>query len=496
MGIVFRQSVKTAMVTFAGAILGAALIFMSNYLVSDKQQLGFTRNLINQAAVSSQFLLLGLQGTLSVFIHRYPADDRRRKGLITICLVVPLVFIALASIVYLVFKEHAFSLFQPQDVPFIRRYFLWLPLFVLFFAYQGVLENYLTSQMKVAIASFLREVVLRLLNIVAIVLFWYGILTFDGLVAATVLIYAVPALCMLAFASRTRGFGLLFDLKVFSPAEYREIAHFSWYHALLGASMSLMGFADSLMVASLDPKGLSTVAVYSNAVFIISVLLIPNKAMNTASFPDLARAFKDNDMVRAKDVFVRSSTNILLASVAAILVVCCNLPNLVTVLPAGFEPITLLVLIMLVGRLIDIATGMNDSLIAVSPYYKFSFYMSTMLVVFMVSFNLALIPRYGAYGAAWGTSIAFVLYNIGKFVFVYRKMGIQPFSANTLRIAVCGISAFLPGYLLPFILNPYVDTVIRSVAIFAVYVAMLLWLKPSADLETYLVSIKKNKRLF
>jgi O-antigen/teichoic acid export membrane protein len=497
MGIVFRQSVKTTIVILIGSILGGVLIILSTYMVPDKQQLGFTRNLTNQAAVLSQFLLFGLQGTLAVFIHRYAEDDRRRQSLITICMVLPFLFIGLASVIYILFKEPIVTaMFQPQDIPYIKRYFLWLPLFVLFFSYQVLLEQYLTSQMKLAVATFMREVVLRVLNIVLIVLFGYGVIPFDWLVAGMVLIYMMPSLLMFYFAQKTKGFGFTFNFQYFTKGEYKEIVHFAWYHTLLSISVSLMGFIDSLMIASIDKNGLSSVAVYSVAVFVISVMLIPFKAMVPAAFPDLAKAFKDNDMVKAKDVYMRSSINILITSVAMALLICCNLSNLVHILPDGFEAVQLLVLIMLIGRMADMATGMNDQLVTVSKYYKFNFYMSIVLVGLIVVFNLVLIPLYGFYGAAWGTSVALALYNAGKYVYVYMKLKIQPFTMNSFWVFVCGIIALLPGYFMPFILNNYVDAIARSGVIMVAYFLMLLWLKPSKDLDTYLSSIRKNKRLF
>ena len=495
MGIVFRQSVKTTIVIFVGAFLGALLIFLSTRMVP-KQELGFTRNLTYQALLFSQVLLFGLQGTIAVYIHRYDNEDKRRKALITVCLLLPLLFMILGTIIYVLFKEQIISLSQPQDIPFMKRYFMWVPLFTFFIAYQSLLELYLSSQTKVAVATFMREVVLRVLNIILILLFGFNYISFDLLVAGTVMIYSVPMLLLIFFSYRTKGFGFSFDFKVFTRSEYREIFHFSWYNTLLSVSLTLMGVIDSLMLASIDKRGLSSVAVYMIATFVMSVLYIPYKAMVPAAFPDLARAFKEKNMEKAKDVFIRTSLNILITSVCLVVVVCCNLNNITAILPKGYGAVTLLVMIMVIGRVVDIATGMNDQLITASPYYKFNFYMSVMLVLLMIAFNALLIPFYSYYGAAWAMSIALTIYNIGKLIFVYAKLHILPFTANTLLVFIGAGAALVAGYFLPFILNPYVDTVVRSGVIVMVYILMLLWLKPSKDLEVYLASIKKNKRLF
>ena len=63
-------------------------------------------------------------------------------------------------------------------------------------------------------------------------------------------------------------------------------------------------------------------------------------------------------------------------------------------------------------------------------------------------------------------------------------------------VLAAGAVAMLVGYAWPYILNPYIDTIIRSIVILLTYTALLIWLKPSADMVSFIESIKKNKRLF
>lgn len=495
MGIVFRQSVKTTIVIGAGAILGALVVFLSSRLLP-KQELGFTRNLTTQAVLVSQLFLFGLHNTLSVYIHQYSNTDRRKQVLITLCLLTPLLIIGIATIIYFIFKYHIIHWFQPQDIPFMQRYFMWLPLFALFFIYQALLEAYLASQMKVALGSFIREIVLRIVNISLIILFGLGYISFDLFVAGTVLVYLVPVSLMFFFSKQLDGFGFSLDTSVFTIAERKELIHFSWYHALLSVSITLIGILDTLMLAPLDKKGLSNVAIYSNAVFFLTVLQIPYKAMVSATFPEFAKTFKSTDRDKTQDIFQRSSINIFIASVGIAVIIFVNLHNAVDVLKRGYEEMIPIVYILSIGVLMDIATGMNGQVLSVSNYYKSNFYLSAILVTLMVVFNVILIPRYGIYGAAWSTSIALTIYNIGKFSYVRKKLGLQPFSKNTILIVVAGGITWLCGHYLPYVCNSYIDVIVRTAVVFAVYLSMLLLFRPSKDLQTYIQSIKTNKKLF
>src|SRR4029079_10133753 len=82
MGVVFRQSVKTTIVIFLGAVLGALITYVYTFTLS-KGELGFITNLINQGAILQLLVLMGTGSVVVTYIHKYPVDDIRRKALLT-----------------------------------------------------------------------------------------------------------------------------------------------------------------------------------------------------------------------------------------------------------------------------------------------------------------------------------------------------------------------------------------------------------------------------
>ncbi len=503
MGIVFRQSAKNSIVVLLGAILGAIIIWISTKYLT-KPEYGFTRNLTNYAVTFSQILILGLNSTLIVYIHRFDNDDRKRKALLSLCLILPVIVACIFSLCYFLLHSWILHHFQPEDLPFTQRYFAWLPLYTLLFMYMVILEQYLGSQYKVAISAFMREVVVRVANIILILLYGFGYIVFDVLVIGSVLIYILPVLIFLLLSLRTKGFGFSFGLKDFSKTEYKEMIHFSWYHFLLTISILLMGYMDALALPFYDHKGFSSLALYSVAVFFISFLQLPLKAMLPASFTVLAKAFTDNDMEKAKDIFTRSSINILIPTVGISVLLCCNLTNAIAVIKNGYSEIIPVFAILFIGNIVNIATGMNDQVLSIANYYKFNFYLSLILIGVLYILIRILVPRYGIYGAAWSTTTILMLFNILKYFFVLKKLDMQPFSKGTALVAIAAVIALICGYFFPHFFNQsrhvyvrtFIDVVIRSTIIITIYMLMLLWLKPSPDLEEYISSIKKNKRLF
>ncbi len=497
MGIVFRQSVKSTLVIFLGALIGAATILLSTKYLS-KQELGFNRMILIQAIVASQITMVGMPSVISILIHKYPIGHAKRPALLGVCLSIPVLITTFLSVFYFIFKTPLLHILyrDASDILYGDRYFILLPLCTLFYSLIGVLEYYLHSRVKVAQSVFVKEIVLRLLSLLLIVLYIFEWIGFDVLMVATVLVHILPVLVLWLLCKKAGGFSLSFDWSVFTRTERKELVHFAWYHMLMGITLSLMGLIDNLMIAPLDKEGMSTAGVYSIAVFIMTILVIPYRAMSTASLADLAKSYESGDIARMKELFKRGGINILIAATAMAVIIIMNMPNLLEILGDGFSSLFYVVPILILGRWVDMASGLNNEVISISKYYKFNFRISVLLIGMMFLLLWLLIPAWGIYGAAWGATLALIIFNICKMVFLWVKMRLQPFSRKSLGVVVAGIAAALAVYFIPFRLPPVIDAVMRTAIMMTVYMVMLLLLRPSADLNEYLMSIRKNKRLF
>ncbi len=494
MGIVFRQSVKASFVTFTGAALGALSIYLGARYIH-KQELGFVRNTLpEQAILVAQIFSLGLLSTMMVYVHKYPAGDKRRNLLLALNLVVPFLLTLIGLPFYFVFKRSIVSTYQPDDQPLVAQFYGLLPVLSLFFVLLIFFEQYLISQMKVAAATFMREVVLRLLTIGLILLFALHVIDYGMLVYGSVLVFAIPVAVLMVMSLKTKGFALSRDWRAFNSSERKELASFTWYHFLLSISVNFMGKLDIILLAVWS--SLEDAAVYGIAVYIISFLQVPFRAMLNASFPILTKAVHDEDTEKVRDVYLRSSLNILIASIGLTVVICCNLGNAVAMLRKGFEAVSAIVLILTAGKLFDYSTGMNDQMLSITNYYKFNFRISVLMVALLLLLNYWLIPKYAYYGAAIATSVTLIIFNVSKLIFLKIKLNLQPYSRNSLLVFVAGGGAALAGYFFPFVMHPIIDAGIRSIVILLVYLALLILLKPSKDLNSYLASIRQNKRLF
>lgn len=495
MGIVFRQSIKTTIVIGFGAILGAVNVYLSTFVLT-KVELGFQTNVIHVGAILQIFMMLGTGSALSIYIQKYKVDDVRRKVLLSLAFLTTFFTTILFTLIYVGFKEQVIGLYQLSDQVYVRKFYYWVPVLVLIWSFMTLFELYLVSQIKVAISAFAKEVLLRICNLALLGALFLQFINFNQFIIGSVVMYLVPVLVLFFFSYRTKGFGFSTNWKIFSKEEYKGIIHFSWYHLLFVAALNILGFLDTLMLAPLDINGMSSIAIYSRAVFIVGVMMIPYRAMSISSLPVLNQAYIDNDIPKLHDLFSRAGVNILIVAIAMTLVIGCNLDNAVSIFPKGYEAIKPLVLILMVGRVIDMITGLNNEMISISKYYKFNFRVSILLLIMVVLFNRILIPEYGMYGAAWGVTSALAIFNILKLLFLWNKMNLHPFTKGSLGVVAAGLVAGLAGYFFPYVLNPVIDTLVRTLVITIAYISMLVWLKPSPDINVYIKSVLSSRRLF
>lgn len=483
MGIVFRQTFKTTAVSFFGALLGALLNYVYIFVLS-KDELGYMTNLTYQGVILHVLVTMGTGPLIATYVQRYPPQDIRRRVLMGFSLVVTLTVSALFTLFYYLFQATIIGKYQIKDREVIAQFYWLLPLLVLFYSLMSLMDHYLMAHSRVAVPALVKEVMVRLLNLLLLVFLFWGWMDFGAMIQSMVMVYLLAALVLFFFARQATRLRISFQLGAFSKSEYRDLIHFSWYHLLLGVSLYVVGYVDTLMLAALDQSGMESLAAYRNALFVVGIMTIPYRSITAAAYATLNQTYIEGDAEKLSRLFQRSSVNMLILALAMFLVIGFNLGNLIRVLKEGYEVIEPLVWILMLGRLFQMSTGLNAELISISRHYKFLFRISILLVVMIVALNRWWIPQYGVFGAAWSATLGFFVFNLLKMVYLWYKTGIQPYTLNSLKVLASGAVAAVAGYFLPYLGQPVVDTGVRSLILLLVFGAGLLITRPSEELTS------------
>jgi O-antigen/teichoic acid export membrane protein len=498
MGIVIRQSIKSVIVTLAGVVLGGIITIMSPRFFP-KAELGFTQNLIKIALLVSYLGLFGFNYTLLIYGQKYPPGHKARGTFLTITGIVPLVFSLLVCSGYFTLKERIIASYQSNDEILMRQYFVLFPLLTFCSFLISWLEGYLQSLHKTALQNFAREILSRIIYITLIILFALQVISFAVFIWLYVLFYLVPFLFLLIISLRNQGFRFEYKTGLFSGKEIREIFRFSGYHMLTVVSTVLIIQADSILLAPLDKNGFEAVAVYGVASMVIAMLRNPTRVIGIAATPAFTQSYNEGNIKELKDLFSRSAINMQIIAAGMFALVYLNIDNIqgaMSLVQKGYEEIKALILILMVGQLVDMFSGLNFELIGVTKYYRFNFWIAVFLLVVVFVLNYFLIQRIGIYGAAWATSIGLAVFNILKTIFLWKKMRMQPFNFATLKVLAAGALAFGVAWLLPFLFNVFADGIIRSIVFCGLFWFFLFMLKISGELNEITLNIIRKRRLY
>jgi len=161
-----------------------------------------------------------------------------------------------------------------------------------------------------------------------------------------------------------------------------------------------------------------------------------------------------------------------------------NIDNIFFVLKDAYAPGKFVIFWVCLGSFIDMSTGINNTIIATSKYYKAQSLFMAIFVVIVIVTNYLFIPIWGIVGAGIANAISLFLFNLMRWIFLWNKFNFQPFNFKFLLVILFAVLAFIPGYYLPAIKPFYVDIVVRSGIITVIFCLLVYFFKLSEDINS------------
>ncbi len=496
MGIVVRQSLKAGL----GSYIGVGIGIVNQMYVSTKflsvEQLSLSRLLFENSLLFAAFAHLGTPFIADKFFGKFRDDEDGHRGILPFLLFLPFIGGTLFSIIYLLCSDVIRNYFAEQSPMLLKYHFLVIPL-TIFWIYISVLESYCRNNARIAIPSFVREVYLKLANVLLIVTFGLGWLSFDMMLYLVVASYGL-AVVILIFYIRKLGkwYWRLPDRSVLTAPVVRQMLAYGGFTLLGGIGVNLMLFIDRTMLAG--ERGLIQAGIFIIAAYIAGVIEIPRKAIAQISIPLISTSLANGDHAHLRTMNQKSALNQLIAGGLFFLLIWASIDDIFYLIPKGqtYGEGKYVVFFLAVVKVFDIATGLNTEIILYSKWFKFAtiFIIGSAIVGFLL--NLWLIPLYGFTGAAIATALTTLLYSVSRMTFVWMKFNILPFTMKTGQVALILTVLYLLSLLVPSY-NRTVFTamsmlLLRSAIIFLLFGAMILRFQVSVEMNELADGLKKK----
>ena len=159
----------------------------------------------------------------------------------------------------------------------------------------------------------------------------------------------------------------------------------------------------------------------------------------------------------------------------------------------GYDAISKLIFILGIAKLIDLATGVNSQIIGTSHYWKFDFYTNLFYIIISLPLNYFLIKYYNLEGLAYSNLMALLLYNTVRFIFIYKKFNLQPYTIKHALFLLASIGLILLIHLFPMMNYILANILIQSLAFGICFYLLVLWINPAPEIQNMVQDFIKVK---
>ncbi len=489
MGVIKKQSIQNLAINYFGIVLGYINVSLLFPKMLSMEEFGLTRILVSISAIFAQFSMLGIPRSIQKFFPFFKTEDKKNHGFFLFMMLIPLFGFVLITSLYFIFKDFILQYYQSNATLLIQHYELGAIISFLVL-YCSLLESYLSALLKTVVQNFLRTVLLRIIWCIEVVLYYYGYIDFTIFIYSFVGAYGINVFLLLAYAFYLKQIHWKVNKKVYKRKLVRYITKYSLFSILSGVTFTIVGNIDQLMIGSY--LGLDYISIYAVSMYISNVMYIPLTSLGGIVFPVISRLWREKNFSEIQKIYHKSSINLFITGGYIFIVIWASIDEYISILSTSYSSIKYVAFFLAMGKLFDMATGVNGQILAVSKFYSFETYSAIFLAICTIATNFILIPIFGITGAAIATALTLMLYNILRIIYLYKKLGMFPFvSKDMFKACMVFLMPFIGMHFWPFsIENIIYSVLLKSIISTAIFFILLVVLKPSEDIHVIIQKLQ------
>lgn len=461
MGSIAKQSIQTSLFSYLGVVIGYFNVLWLFPYALDASEFGTFRTIQDLGLLFVPFAQLGVGHGITRY---FPKLESSKSAFLSYSLAFSMLGFLLVSLLFFGFKAQIINLFainSPEVVDFLGVVLL----ITLFALLNSILDAYSRSFLKVAIPTFFREVMLRLLTGILVGAYLLQWINFDQVMIGLAIVYGFALVGVLVYLIWLKVLVLDFRWSSFPKGFKSSFIQFSLITFLGTAASTLIMKIDSIMVSSMI--SLEANAIYTIAFSMALVIELPRRAISQVVMPIIADHFAKKNHSEINHLYKQVSNRQFYICILLFSLIWSNLDAIYYMIPNReiYESGRNVVLLIGLGKLFDVVFSSNSEILVFSKHYRFNLLATVLMSVLIILLNYLLIPIYGIDGAALASVIVMFLFNMVKFLFLKIKLNFNPFSKETLKILVLfffTVNLFDVG-----IENPFLSILLVSVIVFA-----------------------------
>ncbi len=489
MGIVARQSSWNLMFIILGFAVGGLSKFFLMPRVLTEDQLGKLDLLVNHAMILAVILNFGFSNTIIKFFKVYELKEKAKELSFNL-LIYPLMIGGLVSLILIFFPELYSPLVEKSSQSFMEDSIGILMLMAMSLTAFASLSAISSSYLKSTFPVFLTELFVRLVFIAGVVVFYFDWIGFTDLVIIYGSAYLMIAI-LIVISLRSQMSYRLSYLKTIKRDEWKNLFNYSSYALLDSGASKLVNILDILMLGRL--MSAKFVGFYTIGMAVSAVIKMSSRAITPIASPLIAKAWAENNHEDIQSIYHKSSLNQMIIGALMFCGIWVSIDQIEMLLPEEYRHIKYVVFWLGIGNLINVSAGINGNIIVNSSSYRVNLYLNSLLLGLTYVFNVLLIPEYGIEGASLATCLSLGVFNLAKFLFLYRKWKFQPFTIKHLGVlAILLLSIFVGEQMSGLFSNGIVELLVKSGVVSLMFCTIIYVSRISPDLNQTVQGLLKK----
>ena len=473
MGVIAQQSIRGAVANYVGVAIGFLTTFFVLTRCLTEEEVGLTRMMVDAAMLFSSLAQLGTNSTI-VRYFPYFDDKRRNHGIFGWSLLIPAIGFVVMLALFFIFHDALVGLYS-QHSPLAADYFYLLPMLTLMAMYTTVFETNASVLMHITIPKMVREIGIRLLNLVAYILYGFDLISFDVFVWMFCGSYGVAMVLNLYYLIKLKRISLRIERGFPDKQMLREMGGYSLFMTatVLAGNVPLM---NSLFLGA--KAGAALTGVYAIASYIANVVEVPYRSLGAIARPVVSAAVKENNGSEVNRLVKQVSLHQLLVSMLIFFLIWINIDVLFQLLPEGdrYSGGAIVVLLLGLAKVINSSLSISTDVLNFSRYYRMGLIFIAILTTLAIVLNNKLISMWGIGGSAAATLIAYSVYFSLTMLFIWFKLKVSLFSTGMLKVLLMMAALWVGAdvwehFVSPLIQNFIVDAVIKTGLLSAIALA-------------------------
>jgi O-antigen/teichoic acid export membrane protein len=488
-----KKSLTSSIWIYLGFIIGAInTYFLTHKAWFSTNENGLTRVMLEIGMLLYSFSTLGITSFLYKFFPYYEDNlSPKKNDILTVSLVVACCGFAITATTALLFEPVIIRKFSANSLLLVQYFYWSLPMAFLMLIY-GVLEAYSYGFNKGVLTGILKETVLRLYTSVIILLKIFDLVSFKTFIKLFSFQYGVIVIILLINLYLENKLWLAFNISRVTKKFRKKIFAMLSLTIIVVVVGALRQTIDGIVLAS--KQNLGKVAIFGFAAYMVSVLQVPLRSIIAITIPVLSRSWKNKDIHEITRIYKRSSINLLSFSLFAFFCIWLNFTHAINFFGINPDYLEGRWVFFLLGMvtIIEMGTGVNAQIIGTSTYWRFELWTGLLLTALIIPLSYILTVKYAIMGPAIANIISFTIYNTIRYVFLWKKFNMQPFSSKTIEVIMISGIDYLLCYLLFDKMEGLIAMILRTALFAALFIATIYWRNISPDLKPIAASLLKR----